>query len=54
MVIVPAWPMLALGVVHIGLMVVKARNEERHLLASHGEAYARYLEATGRFVPRFR
>jgi protein-S-isoprenylcysteine O-methyltransferase Ste14 len=35
-------------------MVVKARNEERHLLASHGEAYARYLEATGRFVPRFR
>jgi protein-S-isoprenylcysteine O-methyltransferase Ste14 len=54
MVIVPTWPMLAFGVVHIGLMVLKARNEERHLLASHGEAYARYLESTGRFVPRFR
>jgi protein-S-isoprenylcysteine O-methyltransferase Ste14 len=54
MVIVPTWPMLAVGVVHIGLMVLKARNEERHLLASHGPAYARYLESTGRFVPRFR
>jgi protein-S-isoprenylcysteine O-methyltransferase Ste14 len=54
MVIVPTVPMLAFGVVHIGLMVLKARNEERHLLATHGEAYARYLASTGRFVPRFR
>jgi protein-S-isoprenylcysteine O-methyltransferase Ste14 len=53
-VIVPTWPMLAFGVVHVGLMLLKARNEERHLLAKHGESYARYLEATGRFVPRFR
>lgn len=54
MLIVPTWPMAAFGVAHIGLMVMKARNEERHLLASHGEAYARYLASTGRFVPRFR
>ena len=54
MVIVPTWPMLVFGVVQIGLWVLKARNEERHLLACHGEAYARYLAATGRFVPRLR
>lgn len=54
MVIVPTWPMLAFGVIQIALWVLKAHNEERHLLASHGEAYARYLESTGRFVPRFR
>jgi protein-S-isoprenylcysteine O-methyltransferase Ste14 len=54
MVSVPTWPMIAVGVAHIGLMILKARNEERHLLASHGSAYARYLETTGRFVPRLR
>ncbi|MFO1323901.1 MAG: isoprenylcysteine carboxylmethyltransferase family protein [Burkholderiales bacterium] len=52
--VVPTWPMLACGVVHIVLMVMKAHNEERHLLASHGDAYARYLARTGRFLPRFR
>lgn len=54
MAVVPTVPMLALGVVHIALMVVKAVNEERHLLARHGAAYAQYLAATGRFVPRLR
>jgi protein-S-isoprenylcysteine O-methyltransferase Ste14 len=54
MVIVPTVPMLALGAVHVLLMVVKAHNEERHMLALHGDAYARYLAATGRFLPRLR
>jgi protein-S-isoprenylcysteine O-methyltransferase Ste14 len=54
MVIVPTVPMLAFGVVHVLLMVVKAHNEERHMLARHGDAYARYLAVTGRFFPRFR
>jgi len=31
----------------------QGRNEERHLLAEHGEAYARYVARTGRFFPRF-
>jgi len=35
------------------LMNLKARNEERHLLSTHGEAYQGYLDRTGRFVPRF-
>ena len=46
--------MLVVGLVHLVLMIVKARNEERHLLAVHGDAYARYIERTGRFVPRLR
>lgn len=54
MLVVPTVPVLAIGVVHIALMVLKAGNEERHLLARHGAAYARYLEATGRFLPRLR
>jgi protein-S-isoprenylcysteine O-methyltransferase Ste14 len=44
--------MLAIAVVHVGLMHLKARNEERHLLNVHGDTYARYLERTRRFVPR--
>lgn len=54
MVIVPTVPMLAFGAVHVLLMIVKAHNEERHMLARHGDAYARYLAGTGRFFPRFR
>ncbi len=54
MVIVPTPLILVLGSVHIGLMIVKAHNEERHLLGIHGESYARYLAQTGRFLPRLR
>ena len=50
--IVPTLPMLAVAVVHIALMNSKARSEEQHLLAVHGDAYARYLRASGRFLPR--
>jgi protein-S-isoprenylcysteine O-methyltransferase Ste14 len=51
-VILPSLPMLAVAAVHVLLMNIKARNEERHMLQSHGEAYARYLARTGRFFPR--
>lgn len=51
-VVAPTMPMVAIAVVHILLMNVKARNEERHLLQSCGEAYARYLARTGRFFPK--
>lgn len=50
---VPTSPMALVGVVHIALMALKARNEERHLLASHGSAYESYVARTGRFLPRF-
>ncbi|MEP7328864.1 MAG: isoprenylcysteine carboxylmethyltransferase family protein, partial [Betaproteobacteria bacterium] len=52
MVILPTLWMIVVGATHIALMLMKARNEERHLLAHHGEAYAQYLARTGRFVPR--
>ena len=52
-IVVATPPMIVVGVIHIALMHVKARNEERHMLKMHGDAYARYLRRTGRFVPRF-
>lgn len=53
-VVVPTALMLAVAIVHFILFVTKARNEERHMLAVHGDGYARYLARTGRFLPRFR
>ncbi len=50
--VLPSLPMLAVAAVHVLLMNLKARNEERHLLQTHGEDYARYLARTGRFFPR--
>lgn len=46
--------MLAVAAVHVALMILKARNEERFLLSAHGEAYRRYMQRTGRFFPRLR
>jgi protein-S-isoprenylcysteine O-methyltransferase Ste14 len=51
-IVIPTLPMLVVAVVNLVLVNIKARNEERHLLAAHGEPYARYLVRTGRFVPR--
>jgi protein-S-isoprenylcysteine O-methyltransferase Ste14 len=52
-VVLPTIPMIALALIHVALVNAKARNEERHLLATHGETYAVYVARTGRFVPRF-
>jgi len=51
-VVLPTLPMLAVALVNITLLNLKARNEERHLLASLGDSYAAYVAATGRFLPR--
>jgi protein-S-isoprenylcysteine O-methyltransferase Ste14 len=51
-VIVATLPILAIAAVHVVLMLLKARNEERHMLKVHGDTYALYLRRTGRFVPR--
>jgi protein-S-isoprenylcysteine O-methyltransferase Ste14 len=51
-IVVPDLPMLVVGIVHLTLIQIKARNEERHLLALHGESYRAYLARTGRFFPR--
>jgi protein-S-isoprenylcysteine O-methyltransferase Ste14 len=51
LVVVPTLPMLLVAAVHGILVRLKARNEERHLIAVHGDAYGRYLARTGRFFP---
>lgn len=51
-VVLPTSSMIALAALHLSLMNIKARNEEAHLLRMHGDAYLRYLERTGRFLPR--
>jgi protein-S-isoprenylcysteine O-methyltransferase Ste14 len=51
-IVLPTVPMIALALVHIGLMHAKARNEEAFLAAMHGEAWRSYAARTGRFVPR--
>lgn len=51
--IVPTVPMLVIAILHLILMNLKARNEERHLLKVHGARYEAYLRRSGRFFPRF-
>jgi protein-S-isoprenylcysteine O-methyltransferase Ste14 len=51
MIVVPTAPMLVIGAVHLVLLQIKARNEERHLTAVHGDAYREYFAHTARFVP---
>ena len=51
-IVVPNTPMLVVALVHLVLLQLKARNEEAHLLAVHGEVYRAYLAKTGRFFPR--
>jgi protein-S-isoprenylcysteine O-methyltransferase Ste14 len=51
-VVVPTALMAACGAALVTLWVLKAYNEERHMLRQHGEAYAAYLARTGRFFPR--
>lgn len=53
-VVVPTLPMVAIGAVHFILLHLKARNEERHLLSLHGDAYRDYRARTGRFFPWLR
>jgi protein-S-isoprenylcysteine O-methyltransferase Ste14 len=50
--VVPTAPMIVIAAVHLTLMNLKARNEEQHLSAVHGESYRRYVARTGRFFPR--
>jgi protein-S-isoprenylcysteine O-methyltransferase Ste14 len=37
---------------HYILVLIKARDEERHLCAIHGNSYRAYLSRTGRLFPR--
>jgi protein-S-isoprenylcysteine O-methyltransferase Ste14 len=50
-IIIATPPMIFVAAVNLLLVNIKARNEERHLLVTHGEPYAQYLRRTGRFIP---
>ena len=49
--VLPSPLMLALAVIHLTFLQWEARREERHLLATHGDAYAAYRARVGRFLP---
>ncbi|MBK6862345.1 MAG: isoprenylcysteine carboxylmethyltransferase family protein [Ideonella sp.] len=51
-IVAPTLPVAAMAVIHIGLMNYKARNEERFLSMRDGATYRRYMQRTGRFLPR--
>ncbi|MEO8536430.1 MAG: isoprenylcysteine carboxylmethyltransferase family protein [Betaproteobacteria bacterium] len=51
-IVLPSLPMIAIALAHVMLMNLKARSEEAHLARMHGDTYRRYIERTGRFVPR--
>jgi protein-S-isoprenylcysteine O-methyltransferase Ste14 len=51
-IVLPTLPMVVVALLHLVLMNVKARSEEAHHARMHGDAYLRYVERTGRFVPR--
>ena len=47
LIVVPTALMMAIAATHLTLMNLKARNEEDHLSAVHGETYRRYVARTG-------
>jgi protein-S-isoprenylcysteine O-methyltransferase Ste14 len=49
----PTVPMILLAGLHLLVMNLKAKNEERHLGARFGAAYAAYCRQVGRFWPRW-
>jgi protein-S-isoprenylcysteine O-methyltransferase Ste14 len=46
------WFLLATGVVVLCLLIIRTRTEEENLVARFGDGYRKYMEATGRFLPR--
>ena len=48
----PTAVMLAIALLHLSLLQIEARREEKYLLAKHGGSYADYQKQVGRFVPR--
>ena len=46
------WFLALTGGIAFGLIVLRTRTEEDHLLARFGEEYLKYMERTGRFFPK--
>jgi protein-S-isoprenylcysteine O-methyltransferase Ste14 len=48
----PTAVMLAIALLHLSLLQIEARREEKYLLEKHGDSYADYQKQVGRFIPR--
>jgi protein-S-isoprenylcysteine O-methyltransferase Ste14 len=48
------WLLLLGGIAVLSLLVIRTRKEEEKLVERFGDEYRRYMERTGRFLPRFR
>lgn len=48
----PTPPMLIIVVLHILMLNLEARREEKYLIKTHGTSYLKYQENRGRFIPR--
>jgi protein-S-isoprenylcysteine O-methyltransferase Ste14 len=46
------WFLLALGVAVLCVIVMRTRIEEENLVARFGDGYQKYMDRTGRFLPR--
>ncbi len=46
------WFFLVTGVALLCLLIIRTRTEEANLVARFGDGYRRYMEETGRFIPR--
>jgi protein-S-isoprenylcysteine O-methyltransferase Ste14 len=45
------WFLAVTGVFAVGLLVIRTRIEEEHLIARFGDDYRSYMQRTGRFLP---
>jgi protein-S-isoprenylcysteine O-methyltransferase Ste14 len=48
----PSLIMVVIALLHLFLLQIEARREEKYLLGKHGESYALYQKQVGRFIPR--
>jgi protein-S-isoprenylcysteine O-methyltransferase Ste14 len=47
------WFLLIIGVAVLCVIVMRTRTEEQNLVARFGDSYRKYMDRTGRFLPRF-
>ena len=47
------WLFFATGVALLCLLIIRTRTEEANLVARFGDSYHKYMQRTGRFLPKF-
>ena len=51
-VIVANWFLFMTGAMVLGVLVIRTKTEEANLVARFGDSYRRYMDRTGRFLPK--